>query len=124
MRGNLMEKPSYYSVTPAKVRYDEELKANEKLLYGEITALTNKNGYCTAGNQYFADLYKVHKKTVSDWISHLKEKGYIEVEIIYEDKKIIERRIYIETKKVTTKVRTTYPRKHGYLSIKRRHPYP
>lgn len=104
-----MEKPNYYSVIPSTVRYDDDLKANEKLLYGEISALSNKYGYCTAGNVYFADLYKVHKKTVSDWISHLKEKGYIEVEMVYEDKKIIERRIFIETKRVNAKVRSTYP---------------
>lgn len=123
-----MDKPNYYSVIPAKVRYDNDLKANEKLLYGEISALSNKNGYCNAGNTYFAELYGVHKKTISEWVSHLKEKGHIEVELVYEDKKIIERRIYIETKKVTAKVRNTYPRKHGYpvrrntvtLSIKRR----
>ena len=75
-----MENPSYYSVIPARVRYDKELKANEKLLYGEISALSNKNGYCNAKNNYFADLYDVNKKTVSSWITHLKDKGYIEVE--------------------------------------------
>lgn len=123
-----MERPNYYSVIPAKIRYDDELKPNEKLLYGEISALANKNGYCNAGNTYFSELYKVHKKTISDWVSHLKERGHIEVDLIYEDKKIIERRIYIETKKVTAKVRNTYPWKDGYpihentetLSMKRR----
>lgn len=104
-----MEKPSYYSIIPAKVRYDEELRPNEKLLYGEITALANKHGYCTAGNAYFADLYKVNKKTVSDWVSHLRKKGYIEEDIIYEDKKVVERRIYVEVKRVSAKVRLTYP---------------
>lgn len=99
-----MENPSYYSVIPAKVRYDKELKANEKLLYGEISALSNKNGYCNAKNNYFADLYDVNKKTVSSWITHLKDKGYIEVELVYEDKIIIERRIYIETRRISAKV--------------------
>ena len=37
---------SYYSVIPATVRYDRRLKAAEKLIYGEITSLTNKKGYC------------------------------------------------------------------------------
>ena len=123
-----MDKPNYYSVIPAKIRYDGELKANEKLLYGEISALSNKYGYCNAGNSYFADLYKVHKKTISDWVNHLKNRGYIEVELVYEDKKILERRIYIETKRVSAKVRITYPSKNGYpirrntdnLSIKTR----
>lgn len=99
-----MDKPNYYSVIPARVRYDEDLKANEKLLYGEISALSNKNGYCSAGNTYFAELYGVHKKTISEWVTHLKNKGYVEVEMVYEDKKIIERRIYIETRRVSAKV--------------------
>lgn len=91
-----MEKPNYYSVIPAKIRYDDKLKANEKLLYGEISALSNKNGYCNAGNTYFAELYQVHKKTISEWVSHLKERGYIEVKLVYENKEIIERRIYVK----------------------------
>ena len=103
-RRHNMDKPSYYSVIPAKVRYDEDLKANEKLLYGEISALSNKNGYCSAGNTYFAELYGVHKKTISEWVTHLKNKGYVEVEMVYEDKKIIERRIYIETRRISAKV--------------------
>lgn len=32
-------KKSYYAVIPATVRYSPALKANEKLLYGEVTAL-------------------------------------------------------------------------------------
>ena len=38
--------PSYYAVIPADVRYDKRLKANEKLMYGEITCLSQKEGYC------------------------------------------------------------------------------
>ncbi|MGE9832701.1 conserved phage C-terminal domain-containing protein, partial [Ligilactobacillus salivarius] len=39
------EKPGYYSILTANVRYDKRLKANEKLLFSEITALSNKYGY-------------------------------------------------------------------------------
>lgn len=73
---------SYYAVIPANVRYDSELPANAKLLYGEITALCNQNGYCWASNDYFAKLYKCAKSSVSRWISNLKERGYIEIELV------------------------------------------
>ena len=88
------DKPNYYSVIPAIVRYDNELKPNEKLLYGEITSLTNKNNECWATNSYFARLYNVNSATISRWISHLKEKGYVVVEFIYKNEtKEIEKRV-------------------------------
>lgn len=79
------ERPSYYSIIPATVRYDEDLKANEKLLFGEISSLCNKNGYCYATNDYFSKLYEVHKNTVSIWINNLQKKGYIISKIIYKN---------------------------------------
>ncbi len=89
-----MEKPNYYSVIPGNVRYDKELMANAKLLYGEITALCNEKGICWAGNEYFANLYEVSKETISRWISQLKKKGYIHVKIFYKkESKEIDKRI-------------------------------
>ena len=87
---------SYYSIIPATVRYNKELKANEKLLYGEITALSNKNGYCYAKNRYFANLYGVNIETVSRWLSHLQSLGFIQIEIIRNaNKEVVARNIYI-----------------------------
>lgn len=76
-----MEKPSYYAVLPANVRYDERLRPNAKLLYAEITALCNKDGRCWATNNYFANLYKLHKKTISELVSTLEKLGYLKVTI-------------------------------------------
>ena len=75
------ENPSYYAIIPAEVRYDQRLSANEKLLYGELTALMSKEGYCWASNHYFATLYGVSVQSVSTWISHLAAAGHITVEV-------------------------------------------
>lgn len=99
---------SYYSVIPATIRYDERLKASEKLMYGEITSLTNKFGYSFASNKYFAKLYNVTNHTVSQWISHLEKLGYIDTELIKnENGAIKERRIYIRGTPYVQK--NTYP---------------
>lgn len=76
-------KKSYYAIIPANVRYDESLPPNAKLLYGEITALCNAEGYCWASNKYFADLYGVSPITISRWINALASRGHIASQIIY-----------------------------------------
>lgn len=68
---------AYYAVIPANVRYDTSLPAGAKLLYGEITALCNQEGFCWAENSYFAELYSVGIRTVQLWINALLEKKYI-----------------------------------------------
>lgn len=115
---NINETPNYYAIIPANVRYDNELRANEKLLYGEITALASKNGECWASNDYFAKLYGKSKDTVSDWVSRLNKKGYINVELIRNrTTKEIEKRIirinlmYENTGGVSAKIPIGYRQK-------------
>ncbi len=93
---NEENKVNYYAIIPATVRYCKQLKANEKLLYGEITSLSNKNGYCYAQNRYFADLYGVSIETVSRWLSNLQKFGFIQMEVKRnQNKEVIARYIYI-----------------------------
>src|SRR5699024_6566342 len=65
--------------------------------YGEITALSSKNGYCWAENRYFAELYDVHKITISKWLKNLENNGYIRTELkyVYGTKQVSKRLIYI-----------------------------
>lgn len=80
-----MEQPNYYAVIPANVRYDKNLTANAKLLYGEISALAQKDGVCYATNKYFAELYNVSQVSISKWINSLVDKKYINFKIIYKE---------------------------------------
>lgn len=89
-----MEHPAYYSIIPASVRYNDNLSANAKLLYGEITALANARGFCWASNSYFANLYRVSIESVKRWMRQLKESGYIRVEIVTRGSNT-ERHIYV-----------------------------
>jgi hypothetical protein len=82
------ENPSYYAILTAEVRYDDTLPLGARFLYAEIAALANKQGFCWAKNGYFAELYKVHKNTISDWISALVSRGYIKVVGEREDRKL------------------------------------
>ena len=93
---NEKDRANYYAIIPAKVRYDRNLKPAEKILYGELTALSNKNGYCHAQNRYFANLYNVSNETVSRWISHLQSLGYIYAKLIRNEQQVvISRHIYV-----------------------------
>ncbi len=91
------DEPNYFAIIPANVRYDKNLKDKAKLLYGEITALCNKEGVCWAKNEYFADLYDVTKTTVSTLIKNLIDNGYIKSKLIYKEgtKEILNRYLSI-----------------------------
>ena len=89
------ESPNYYSIITAEVRYDKTLSSSQKLLFAEITSLTNKSGVCWASNNYFARLYNVDPSTVSKWVSALEHRGYIKINYIKEGKHIKQRRIEI-----------------------------
>ena len=111
-----MKQPSYYSILTANVRYDPRLKnhADCKVLYSEITALSNKSGYCHATNKYFSKLYDRPVPTISRWINILKECGYIKVVMIKEGKQIKERHIYPLSTPINARVNTpTHKRKEG-----------
>lgn len=90
----MTDQPSYYSIITANVRYDNRLTDSEKLLFAEITSLSNKYGYCTASNGYFAKLYNVVKETISRRISNLNKYGYLNIEIIKEGNEVKQRKMY------------------------------
>lgn len=76
---DMREKPAYWAVLPAAIRYDPEIPASAKLLYAEISALTDQRGYCWASNAYFEGLYGLSERTIVRLIRALEKAGYIRI---------------------------------------------
>lgn len=97
MNNSKEQQPSYYVVIPASIRYDKDLPMGARMLYGEITAMSNTSGFCWATNKYFAELYDVDPRTISRWIGQLSDKKHIVVEMSYKEdsKEIDKRKIYL-----------------------------
>ena len=87
-----MEKPNYYAIITADVRYDKRLNSFAKLIYAEITALANKEGYCWANNFFFAKNFETTERTVQRALSLLEDYGYIKKELLNNN---TERKMYI-----------------------------
>ena len=105
---NNKEKPNYYAILTADVRYDKRLTANAKLLYAEITALTNTKGYCWSTNAYFAKLYGVSNTSISKWVSQLVKLGYLDIKLIYREgtKEILHRYLSLVKEGIEEKLHT------------------
>lgn len=123
---------NYYAIIPANVRYDKDISASAKLLYGEITSLCNQKGFCWATNEYFANLYDVSKETISRWISSLNKKGYLKIKIFYKknSKEIDKRIMSISNENLNQypidKIVNTYPQNNQSIDVltKTSIPYP
>lgn len=90
------DRPAYWTVIPAAVRYDRALPPNAKLLYGEVAALAAKRGYCYARNSYFSALFGLSDRSVTRLLAVLARQGYLRIDILRDEKtnNVRERRIF------------------------------
>lgn len=90
------ERPGYYAIIPADVRYDDRIPANAKLLYAEISALIGAAGFCYASNQYFARIYGMSADSITRLFKKLEDNGYIKREIEKDQTgQVVRRKIYL-----------------------------
>ena len=69
-----MNKKDYvmiYFVVSKEHMSNSKLNSTDKLLLLHITALCNKNGYCSATNNYFVSIYNLSKTSISKSINKL-----------------------------------------------------
>jgi len=75
------EKPGFWAILPAVVRYDSSIPPMARLLYSEISALCDKEGICYAGNQYFTRVFDLSVKQVSRLMLLLQKAGHVNIKI-------------------------------------------
>lgn len=71
---------SYWAVLPANVRYHRDLSQTAKLLYAEVSALAQANGYCWATDAYLAETLGCSVATVTRSLRKLRDLGFIRCE--------------------------------------------
>lgn len=85
---------------PREIWLDTNLNWSEKVLLVEIDSLSSLEMGCFATNDYFGKFFGLSKDRISKLIASLKNKGYIEVQLLYKegskevDKRIITTRGY------------------------------
>lgn len=109
----IKNKESYYMVIPASV-WDSNLDAKSILMYGHITVLANKTGYCYASNKYFERVLDISTSTVTRKLNELEGLNFIKRVLIYEDdnKTVKERRIYLTIAIITDEHRAVITDEH------------
>ena len=80
---NNMEKnsnESFWMVMPTWVFQSDKLTLKAKILYGVISTLTKKEGYCWASNNYLAKQSGISKRMVIYHIQALEHAGLVKTE--------------------------------------------
>lgn len=65
------------AILPIKVRHDKQLGDKAKLLYAEINANLNAEGFCTKTNDFFAEAMGTTQRTVARSLSELISRAYV-----------------------------------------------
>ena len=72
---------AFWSVIPATVLDDMSIPANAKILYGVLSSLMRREGYCWPSNAQLAEAMHCSEDVVKRWVSALAEAGHIRVSI-------------------------------------------
>lgn len=123
LRQEQEREPAFDAIIPAPVRYNDDLRPNAKLMYGEIRSLCGRYGYCFATNSYFAKLYGMNERSIARFVKQLEELKLISVVIVRDDNgRVCGRRIYVvfpfesgenDTSDHMTKKSATCPKSQG-----------
>lgn len=84
----------FFNQIPVPIVEADDLNDFEKLLFSEIYTMANSYGSIFPSNGYLAKRYGKTKVTISNTLSKLQDKGYINLEYQYSGREIEKRFIY------------------------------
>ena len=100
---------------PIEILTDEKLSDKEKIIYSIILYLSKKNNYCYLTNKTISELLNISITQVSKLVNSLKDKKYIDIELIYkENSKQVEMRKLILINKNTYLTKVKYPLQQNF----------
>ena len=100
---------------PIEILTDEKLSDKEKIIYAIILYLSKENNYCYLTNKTISELLNVSITQVSKLVNSLKDKKYIDIELIYkENSKQVEIRKLIPINKNTYLTKVKYPLQQNF----------
>ena len=104
---------------PAYIRHHPDLNAVTKLVYAEITANIEMQGYCKKKNSFFAKVLGSSASTISACITKLRRFNLIKVVIENEEdtNKFINRYIMLTLPEISVGVNNDVPTKKGQVVI-------
>lgn len=91
---------SYFIVIPDEILQNQNILPMQKILYGEISSLSNASGFASAKNAYFAKKYGFDENTIRRHLRKLEDLKIIDCD--YENG---ERRIWIKPQSTSFKSR-------------------
>ena len=100
---------------PIEILTDEKLSDKEKIIYSIILYLSKENNYCYLTNKTMSELLNISITQVSKLVNSLKDKKYIDIELIYkENSKQVEMRKLIPINKNTYLTKVKYPLQQNF----------
>ena len=102
---------------PIEILTDEKLSDKEKIIYAIILYLSKENNYCYLTNKTMSELLNISITQVSKLVNSLKDKTYINIELIYKkNSKQVEMRklIPISKNKDTYLTKVKYPLQQNF----------
>ena len=71
-----------FIIIPPHIRSRKDLTPLEKMVFGAINGLTQKEGYCYASNDWIGEIVGISDSMASKHISKLAKKGFIRLELM------------------------------------------